>query len=83
MKPEQVQMYRRWLTAQQKDERRQDNGDKKRLVRQHPSDLLRLLTCERDRRRTACFVLTALRALPFRVQSNFLHALREVHDAHA
>ena len=31
--------YGRWLTAQQKDER-QDNGDKKRLARHHPSDLL-------------------------------------------
>ena len=39
-----VQMYGRWLTAQQKDERRQDNGDKKRLARHHPSHLLRSLT---------------------------------------
>ena len=31
--PERVQMYGRRLTAQQKDERRQDNGDKKRLER--------------------------------------------------
>ena len=30
--PERVQMYGRWLTAQQKDVRRQDNSDKKRLV---------------------------------------------------
>ena len=36
----------RQLTAQQKDERRQDNGDKKRLVRLHPSDLLGLLSRE-------------------------------------
>ena len=34
------------LTAQQKDERRQDNGDKKRLARQHRSDLLHSLTCK-------------------------------------
>ena len=32
-----VQMYGRPLTAQQKDER-QDNDDKKRLARHHPSD---------------------------------------------
>ena len=42
-----VQMYGRQLTAQQKDERQQDNSDKKRLARHHPSDLLRLLTRER------------------------------------
>ena len=46
-------MYGRRLTAQQKDERRQDNGDKKRLARQHPSDLLHSLTHERDWQRTA------------------------------
>ena len=34
------------FTAQQKDERRQDNGDKERAVRHHRSDLLRLLTHE-------------------------------------
>jgi len=50
---EQVQMYRKQLTAQQKEERQQDNVDKKRLARQHLSDLLRSLTCERDRLRTA------------------------------
>ena len=38
--------YGRRLTAQQKDER-QDNSDKKRLVRHHPSDLLRSLSRER------------------------------------
>ena len=37
------QMYGRQLTAQQKDERRQDNGDKKRLARHYPNDLLRSL----------------------------------------
>jgi len=51
-----ARMYGRRLTAEQKNER-QDNGDKKRLARQHPSDLLSSLTRERDRRRTArhCF----------------------------
>jgi len=39
-------MYGRRLTVQQKDERRQNNGDKKRLERHHPSDLLRSLTHE-------------------------------------
>ena len=34
------------FTAQQKDERRQDNSDKERLARHHRSDLLRLLTHE-------------------------------------
>ena len=47
-----VKLSGRQLTAQQKDERRQDNGDKKQLARQHPSYLLRSLTRERDRRRT-------------------------------
>ena len=41
---EQVQMYGRRLTAQQRDERRQDNGDKKRLARQHSRYLLHSLT---------------------------------------
>ena len=40
-------MYGRRLTAQQKDERQQDNGDKKRLACHHPSDLLHSLTRER------------------------------------
>ena len=44
--PERVQVYGRRLTAQQKDER-QDNDDKKRLARHHPSDLLSSLTRER------------------------------------
>ena len=47
--PEQVQGYRRRLTAKQKDER-QDNRDRRRLARQHPSDLLRSLTRGPDRR---------------------------------
>ena len=41
--PEQAQRYRRRLTAQQKDES-QDNHDRRRFVRQQPSDLLRSLT---------------------------------------
>ena len=45
-------MYGRRLTAQQNNERRQDNGDKKRLAHQHLNDLLCAVTCERDRRRT-------------------------------
>ena len=49
-----VKLSGRHLTAQQKDERRQDNSDKKQLVCQHPSDLLGSLTRERDRQRTAC-----------------------------
>ena len=40
-------MYGRQLTAQQKDERRQDNGNKKQLARHYPSDLLRSLIRER------------------------------------
>ena len=68
-------MYGRWLTAQQKDERRQDNGDKKRLAHQHWSDLLRSLIRERDRRRTALLVSTALRASPFQT----FHVLRVRH----
>ena len=44
--PERVQMYGRRLTAQQKDERQQDNSDKNRLARHHPSNLLHSLTRE-------------------------------------
>jgi len=49
MEVDSVQIYGRWLTAQQKDERRQDNGDKKCLAHQHSSNLLRSLTHEWDR----------------------------------
>ena len=45
--PERVKMYGRRLPAQQKDERRQDNGDKKQLAHHHPSNLLRPMTRER------------------------------------
>ena len=41
-------MYERRLTAQQKYERRQENGDKKRLAHQHWSNLLRSLSHDRD-----------------------------------
>ena len=53
MMPERVQRYERQLTAQQKNERWQDNSDRRRLARQHPSNLLHSLTREQDRRRTA------------------------------
>ena len=74
--PERVQMYGRRLTAQQRDERRQDNGDKKRLARQHSSYLLRSLT---RATRTAQRHLNS--ALSFAI-SNFPRAPREAHDAH-
>ena len=41
-----IEVDGRQLTAQQKDERQEDNGDKKRLVRHHSSNLLRSLTLE-------------------------------------
>ena len=41
---ERVQRYRRRLTAQQRDERRQDNSDRRRLARQYLSDSLCSLT---------------------------------------
>ena len=65
-------MYGRWLTAQQKDERWQDNGDKKRLARHHPSDLLRLLTREWIGGGQHGVVSPVLRASPFRT----FHVLR-------
>ena len=66
MTPERVQMYGRRLTAQQKDKRRQDNSDKKRLARHHPSDLLRSLTREWIRGGQHGVISPALRASPFR-----------------
>jgi len=68
------------ITAQQKDERRQDNGDKKRLALQHLSDILRSLIRERDTRRTALRCLDS--ASSFTI-SNLPCAPREAHDAHA
>ena len=47
MTPVLVQRYERRLTAQQKDEGRPDNNDKKQLARHHPSDLLCSLTRKR------------------------------------
>ena len=67
-------MYGRRLTAQQKDERRQGNGDKKRLARHHPSDLLSSLTRKRGGGQHGV-VLPALRASPFRT----FHVLRVRH----
>ena len=67
-------MYGRRLTAQQKDGRRQDNGDKKRLARHHPSDLLCSLTRERIGGGQHG-VLPVLRASPFRT----FHVLRVRH----
>ena len=63
--PERVHRYRRRLTTQQKDER-QDNRDRRWLVRQHPSDLLRSLTPGRIGGGQHAVVSTALWATPFR-----------------
>jgi len=73
--PEQVQMYGRRLTAQQKDERRQDNGDEKRLACHHPSDLLHSLTRERIGGGQHSVISPALRASPFQT----FHVLRVRH----
>ena len=70
-------MYERRLTAQQKDERRQDNSDERRLARHHPSDLFYSLTRERIGGGQHGVVSPVLRASPF---SNFPCA---PHDAHA
>ena len=59
-------MYGRMLTAQQNDERRQDNDDKKRLTRHHLSDLLLSLTREWIGGGQHGIVSPALRASPFR-----------------
>ena len=76
--PERVQMYGRRLTAQQKDERRQDNGDEKRLARHHPSNLLRSLTRERIGGGQHGIVSPVLRTWPFRT----FHVLRVRHLMH-
>ena len=62
----QNETYGRRLTAQQKDER-QHNGDKKRLARHHPSDLLCSLTRERIGGGQHGVVSPGLRASPFHV----------------
>ena len=66
-----VQRYERQLTTQQKDERRQDNGDRRWPTSQHPSDLLRSLTREQDRwtarhhlNHTLCFAIFELCTCP-------------------
>ena len=71
-------MYGRRLTAQQKDERQQDNCDEKQLARHHLSNLLRSLTRERIGRGQHGIVSPALRALPFRT----FHVLRVRHLMH-
>ena len=58
-------MYRRWLTAQKKDERQHDNDDKKQLARHHLSDLLCSLTRERIGGGQHGIVLPMLRASLF------------------
>ena len=63
------------LTAQQNDERRQDNGDERRLARRHPSDLLHSLTREWVGGGQHGVVSPALRASPFRT----FHVLRVRH----
>ena len=50
--PQWVQINERWLTTQQKDERK-DHGDRRWLVGQHLSNLLGSLTHEQDRQSTA------------------------------
>ena len=72
-----------WLTNQQKDERQQDNGDRRRLARQHPSNLLRSLTCEQNMQRTVSSRLRYELRHNIFGRSNFPHAWREAHDAHA
>ena len=67
-------MYGRWLTAQQKDERRQDNDYEKRLARH---DILRSLTRERIGGGQHGVVSPALLSFAFPC------ALREAPDAHA
>ena len=78
MRPEQVQdeRYGRQLTTQQ---RMKDNGNRRRLAHQHPSDLLCSLTRERDRRRTPLRCLNCALSLAI---SDFPHARCEAHDAH-
>ena len=60
-----IEVDGRRLAAQQKDERRQDNGDTKRLARHHQSDLLHSLTREWIGGGQHGVVSPALRASPF------------------
>ena len=73
-----IEVDGRRLAAQQKDEKRQDNGDKKRLARHHPSDLLRSLTREWIDGGQHGVISPALRASPFRT----FHVLRVRHLMH-
>ena len=63
------------LAAQQKDERRQDNGDKKRLARHHLSNLLHSLTREWIGGGQHGIISPALRDSPFQT----FHVLRVRH----
>ena len=62
-----IEVDGRRLAAEQKDERRQDNGDKKRLACHHLSDLLRSLTREWIGGGQHGIVSPALRASPFKL----------------
>ena len=70
-----IEVDGRRLTAQQKDERQQDNGDTKRLAHYHLSNLLHSLTCERIGGGQHGVVSPVLRASPFRT----FHVLRVRH----
>ena len=70
-----IEVDGRRLAAQQKDERRQDNGDKKRLARHHPSNLLRSLTREWIGGGQPGVVSPVLRVSPFQT----FHVLRVRH----
>ena len=76
---ERVQMCGRRLAAQQKDERRQDNSNKKQLAHQHPNNLLRSVIRERDRWRTVQRRLDSGSSFTI---LNLPCAPREAHDAH-
>ena len=73
--PEWVQMYGRRLTAQQKDERQQDEGNKKWLARHHPNDYFARWPVNGIGWGQHGVVSTALRASTFRT----FHVLRVRH----
>ena len=70
-----IEVDGRQLAAQQKDKRRQDNGDTKRLACHHLSDFLHSLTHEWIGGGQHDVVSPALRASPFRT----FHVLRVRH----
>ena len=70
-----IEVDGRRLAAEQKDERQQDNGDKKRLACHNLSNLLHSLTREWIGRGQHGVVSPALRASPFRT----FHVLRMRH----